>query len=133
MLDKLEAVPVDPATDRPTKTLRITHVDIFDDPFDKYKERLAKRLQREKDDLDTAGQRRKVREAREKDRLTWFGTKLDEKGADVQGLGQEAVGGVGRYLAAATAPGKRKEADETGAVDLAAKRKRKGFGNLDAW
>lgn len=139
VLDKLEAVPVDPATDRPTRPLKIVNVSVFDDPFDKYKDRLAKKLQREKDDLDVAVQRRKAKEAREKDRLTWFGTKLDEKDAATTPVGLEGLGGtgtvgVGKYLGAANG-GKRKEpaVEDAYGVGTKAQKKRKGFGDMSGW
>jgi peptidyl-prolyl cis-trans isomerase-like protein 2 len=43
VLDKLEKVPPDPATDRPTRPIRLVDVEVFKDPYEEYQKRLQKR------------------------------------------------------------------------------------------
>jgi peptidyl-prolyl cis-trans isomerase-like protein 2 len=67
---KMEAVAPNPANDRPTKSMRILSVDIYKDPFDEFKAKLAKKLAREREENDANGAKAKAREDREKDRTT---------------------------------------------------------------
>ena len=46
VLDTLEKLPRKDGTDRPAKTVRITSIVIYQDPFEEYKTRLAKKLAR---------------------------------------------------------------------------------------
>jgi peptidyl-prolyl cis-trans isomerase-like protein 2 len=66
----MEAIPPNPATDKPTKLIRILDVAIFKDPYEEFKQKLEKRLARERDDSDVAGAKARAREEREKDRTT---------------------------------------------------------------
>lgn len=70
MLDKMEAVPPKPATDKPTKPIRILDIAIYKDPFDDFKQKLEKRLAREREDNDVAGAKAVAKAEREKDRTT---------------------------------------------------------------
>lgn len=70
VLNKMEAVKPNPATDRPTKPIRILDVSIYKDPFDEFKTKLEKRLARERADGDLASVRAKAKAEREKDRTT---------------------------------------------------------------
>ena len=45
-MDTLEKLPRKDGTDRPAKTVRITSIVIYQDPFEEYKTRLAKKLAR---------------------------------------------------------------------------------------
>ncbi|GJN90158.1 hypothetical protein Rhopal_003157-T1 [Rhodotorula paludigena] len=160
VLSKLERVPTDPATDRPLKPVVLLDVEVFGDPFDEYKTRLEKRLRREQEERDGAGEARRKREERAKDRTTWFGTNLEtNSAAALAALGSSAKGsaaGVGKYLSgAAPAPVplagaglKRKEpsggagagasdllaqmddARSSGGADAAAKRRKKAGGGF---
>ena len=69
-MTKMEAVPPNPANDRPTKQIKILDVSIFKDPYQEFKDKLEKRLAREREDADAAGVKAKAREDREKDRTT---------------------------------------------------------------
>ncbi|GAA5881575.1 hypothetical protein JCM3774_005355 [Rhodotorula dairenensis] len=104
VLDKIERVPIDPATDRPLKPVTLIDVEVFGDPFEDYKERLAKRLKREENDRLGLDEKRRRKEERDKDRTTWFGTNLETSGpsalAALGGGGDsKSSAGVGKYLA----------------------------------
>ena len=70
VLTRMEAVPPNPANDRPTKQIKILDVSIFKDPYQDFKDKLEKRLAREREDSDAAGVKAKARADREKDRTT---------------------------------------------------------------
>ncbi|EGG01056.1 uncharacterized protein MELLADRAFT_53693 [Melampsora larici-populina 98AG31] len=146
VLAKLEACPIDQATDKPRQPLTIRSVLIFDDPFEKYKDRLSKRLKKELNSFEAQEARSKLKEERSKDRLTWFGTTLDTSlPATTQSKPTTKVTNtssssstIGKYLPSSTPTTstlneKRKEGihEEVG-VKQAAKR-RKGFGDLSGW
>lgn len=146
VLSKLEACPIDQATDKPLQPLTIRSVLIFDDPFQKYKERLSKRLKKELNSFEAQEARSKLKEERSKDRLTWFGTTLDpsvptttqSKPTTKVSNASSSSSTIGKYLPSSTPTTstlneKRKEGihEEVG-VKQAAKR-RKGFGDLSGW
>ena len=157
MLDKIERVPVS-STDRPLKQVQLKDVAIFVNPYANYREKLAKRLEREA--VDRAGEagRAKKKAEGEKDRTTWLGGTL----GDMSAKGRVAVKpgfieiakpeGVGKYLGAgASAVGgglsgmglegvgaKRKETgDSLGEVGAGMNKKKKkggnGFGDFGGW
>lgn len=70
VLDKLERVPIDPATDRPLKPVILLDVEVFGDPFEDYKGRLEKRLKREQEEREGRGEKARRKAEREKDRTT---------------------------------------------------------------
>lgn len=70
VLTKIEAVPPNPATDRPTKAIKIMDVSIYKDPFEEFKTKLQKRLLREQEGRDSAGAKALAKEERDKDRTT---------------------------------------------------------------
>lgn len=70
VLDKMETVPPNPATDKPTKPIRILDIAIYKDPYEEFKTKLEKRLAREREDSDVAGAKAKAKAEREKDRTT---------------------------------------------------------------
>ncbi|WVR04605.1 peptidyl-prolyl cis-trans isomerase-like 2 [Kwoniella sp. DSM 27419] len=137
VLDKIEGVPVRPGGDRPVKDIVILGVNVLQDPFEAYQERLAARLAR-KDQSDEAIRRRAEALAeREKDRTTWLGTDLGVKG-ESKSLKEErkrkAEGeGVGKYLGKApvAAGGKAPEALDFGMEKK--KKKAGGFGDFSGW
>lgn len=102
-LDALEAVPTDPATDRPLRTVRILDVQVFSDPFADWMERRDRKEARGNE--GEVARREEKRKRREEDRTTWFGTNVKEGGAEGEDASTAAIaatkGGVGRYLAAA--------------------------------
>jgi len=146
VLGKLESIPIDQLTDKPLKALRINSMLIFDDPFEKYKERLSKRLQKERSQFEALEGKLKQKQEREKDRITWFGTNLSEAAKKEQTVVSDSQSGastVGKYLnqsgsSSVLANGSQKRAcdgllpaEEIG-VKQGAKR-RKGFGDLSGW
>lgn len=124
VLDRIEKCPVRPgtSTERPVKDIVITGVQVLQDPFESYQVKLKERLAR-RDQSDAALRAREERRAeREKDRTTWLGTNLGEKGekgpvkpapASASGTGgaagrkrerrDEEEIGVGKYLGAGNA------------------------------
>ncbi|OXL06314.1 peptidyl-prolyl cis-trans isomerase-like 2 [Cryptococcus neoformans Gb118] len=99
-LDKIERVNVRPGGDRPVRDIVILGVSVLQDPFEAYQARLQARLARQ-DQSDAALKRRaEAQKEREKDRTTWLGTNLGERGGGGK-VGKrrgEDVGGVGKYL-----------------------------------
>ncbi|POY75263.1 putative Peptidylprolyl isomerase [Rhodotorula taiwanensis] len=100
VLDKIERVPIDPATDRPLKPVTLIDVEVFGDPFEDYKERLAKRLKREENERAGFDEKRRRKEERDKDRTTWFGTNLEITAPEaLSALGSSnGAAGIGKYL-----------------------------------
>jgi peptidyl-prolyl cis-trans isomerase-like protein 2 len=149
VLDRMEKVPPDPATDRPTRPIKLLDVQVFTDPFEAYKERLQKRLARERDAADVDGAKRQAREAREQDRTTWTGLALGEKQSRkvpdkpaslASAAAPAKAPGVGKYLGAATAPSAKRQAEaplaDAAADEAGGKKKRKaagGFGDFSGW
>ncbi|KIK07418.1 hypothetical protein K443DRAFT_2292 [Laccaria amethystina LaAM-08-1] len=126
VLDALEKLPVKPGSDRPAKTVRISEVVIYQDPFEEYKKRLAnklaKRAEAERATNDQAGTQEKSR-----DDINWFGVKV---GTVNPTFSEEKTGGasVGKYLL------KRSQDAAEGSVLGEPKKKRKvGFGDFAGW
>ncbi|KAL8287646.1 hypothetical protein RQP46_003504 [Phenoliferia psychrophenolica] len=139
VLSKIERVPVDATTNRPLKPVILKDVAIFQDPFDAYRKRLEKRLLREEDERQGAGEKARQKAEREADRTTWFGTNLAEKekrkqDAELGKLGMGAASGVGRYVAAPVGEAaKRKEAPAQGGPAPKKKKQGGGFGEFSGW
>jgi peptidyl-prolyl cis-trans isomerase-like 2 len=95
----------------------------YQDPFEDYKTRLAKKLAKRAEG-DTRGP---VEE--KKDEVNWFGVKV---GSDKSALtlGEKGSGGVGKYLSLKRPQSSIEEI--TGADDTKKKRKI-GFGNFEGW
>lgn len=136
-LGKIEKVNIEPATNRPLKPIKLLDVSVFKNPFDEYQEQLSKKLSREAATRDQAGVREQQRLAREKDRTTWLGGNLGDKGGDKM-MSTAGLGSVGKYLD--SAGGKRKAAEASlmslpSASEPQGKKKKSGggFGNFDAW
>lgn len=70
VLNKMEAITPNPATDKPTKPIRILDVSIYKDPFEDFKTKLSKRIAREQAGDDEVSRRARAKEEREKDRTT---------------------------------------------------------------
>ncbi|KAG0147455.1 hypothetical protein CROQUDRAFT_76495 [Cronartium quercuum f. sp. fusiforme G11] len=147
VLSKLEACPIDQATDKPLKPLTIRSVLIFDDPFQKYKDRLSKRLKKELNTFEALAARSKLKEERAKDRITWFGTTLEEgtgpsSRSKPVATATNSTSTIGKYLpasginkgASSSSSGEKRPGDvhEEVGVKQATKR-RKGFGDLSGW
>ncbi|KAF9569876.1 peptidylprolyl isomerase-like protein 2 [Agrocybe pediades] len=125
VLDALENLPVKPGTDRPAKTVRITEIIIYQDPFEDYKARLAKKLARREENAKNP-----VAQESKKDDVNWFGTKI---GTDNSVLNSGATGdvGVGKYLNLKRPQSSIPNSSGTGEEP---KKKRKiGFGEFEGW
>jgi peptidyl-prolyl cis-trans isomerase-like protein 2 len=135
VLDAMESVPRAPGTEKPAKDIRITEVIVYvpcpyalqpnlttnryQDPFEEYKARLARKLEHQSQSGDP---NKKRRAETLEDSMTWFGKKVGEE--QKGGAGQ---GGVGKYL--------KLEAPVTAArsADEGKKKRKTGFGNFDNW
>ncbi|KAJ8083902.1 cyclophilin peptidyl-prolyl cis-trans isomerase Cyp8 [Marasmius tenuissimus] len=127
VLDTLEKLPRKEGTERPAKPVKITEIVIYQDPFEDYKKRLAKKLaRREANQNGTTVS--KVPEKTVDDTTNWFGLKIGGDGTTSTNGGVTG-GGVGKYLNL-----KRPQA-EGGAFGLdEPKKKRKlGFGDFEGW
>ncbi|CAH7681063.1 hypothetical protein BY996DRAFT_6419844 [Phakopsora pachyrhizi] len=160
VLGEFESVPIDQATDRPLRRVIIKTILIFEDPFEKYKERLRKRLRSERDRFEEDEKRFKLRQERSKDRITWFGTTLtDQQSTGKKDEVPSAVGSVkasndsknsssavGKYLKKDGGGGeskRKKDVDgkgDSGSFDPQSEvgvksnsKRRKGFGDLSGW
>nr|ODN74249.1 peptidyl-prolyl cis-trans isomerase-like 2 [Cryptococcus depauperatus CBS 7841] len=141
VLDKIEKVPVRPGSDRPVKDIVILGVNVLQDPFKTYKERLSVRLAKQ-DQSDAALQRRAEAQAqRNQDRTTWLGTSLGAKGEttaqkEKRKLADEEAG-VGKYLNSGKSGAAKAYAVLTAPeVEFGAEKKKKkvgGFGDFSGW
>lgn len=157
VLNRIERIHPRPGSDRPARDITITGIQVLTDPFEEYQTRLAARLAK-RDQSDEAIRRRaEAAKEREKDRTTWLGTNLGDKGeskvAKVERKRKEEEDGglVGRYLGGGIPPiggvnvkpvgGKVKDKTEVMPTPPAVmefggeKKKRKvgGFGDFSAW
>ena len=71
-LDALESIPNEPGTDRPLKPIRILETQVFEDPFEDYRQEREARYQRENPDDEERARREAKRRKREDDRTTWY-------------------------------------------------------------
>ncbi|EIW86827.1 peptidylprolyl isomerase-like protein 2 [Coniophora puteana RWD-64-598 SS2] len=131
VLDTLEKLPRKDGTERPAKPVKITEVTIFQDPFETYKAKLAKKLARRAEAEEKARNPSHQTEKKFGDDINWFGTKV---GADDPSFTTSTSGAsVGKYLIAK----RRLEQDKptsANALDGDIKKKRKvGFGNFEGW
>jgi len=100
----------------------------YQDPFEQYKERLAKRIARQNEPESLATTKKHDDGASD---INWFGVKV---GADTQENGASG-GAVGKYLNV-NANGKRSTPVQSSVDEQAEepKKKRKlGFGNFEGW
>ncbi|KAK0537536.1 cyclophilin peptidyl-prolyl cis-trans isomerase Cyp8 [Tilletia horrida] len=86
-LSALERVPTEPSTNRPLRSIRILEASVFEDPFERYKDRLEKKLARENMSAEERAERDRKRKWKEEDRVTWLGTNLGAKDAKTNGSG----------------------------------------------
>ncbi|KAJ7783665.1 cyclophilin-like domain-containing protein [Mycena maculata] len=125
VLDALEKLPLKDGTERPAKPVRITEIVIYQDPFEEYKTRLAKKLARRME----AGQgssTEKATQKKEGDDINWFGVKL---GSGDSAVSAATGGGVGKYL---NLKRPQEAVADQGGNDSKKKRKT-GFGSFDNW
>lgn len=129
VLDALEKLPLKPGTERPAKPVRITEVVIFQDPFEAYKTRLAKKLAKRAEAEDPSKPNNSA-EKKKGDDINWFGVKV---GTGNAAFGVGASGGVGKYLnSKRPLDSVRSPAVPDGGPD-AKKRKTIGFGEFEGW
>ena len=141
VLDTLEKLPRKEGTDRPAKTVRITSIAIYQDPFEEYKNRLAKKLARKAEQEQElaqgdrqGGNANSNKKKKEGDDVNWFGVKLGIDNKSTDGTSGSS-GGIGKYL---NLNSNAKRPLETTAssknIDDSDSKKRKiGFGNFDSW
>ncbi|KIM47900.1 hypothetical protein M413DRAFT_22481 [Hebeloma cylindrosporum] len=122
VLDALENLPLKPGTDRPARSVRITEVIIYQDPFDEYKKRLAKKLAKRAEKDNTGA----LVDEKKKDDVNWFGVKIGSGNSALNG-GEVDSGGIGKYL-------NLKRPQEGSSTGEESKKKRKlGFGDFEGW
>ncbi|KAL0951346.1 hypothetical protein HGRIS_008050 [Hohenbuehelia grisea] len=126
VLDTLEKLPRKEGTERPLKPVRITEVIIYQDPFDDYKKRLAKKLAR-KAEAERGGD--KPAEKKQGDDINWFGVKVGESTPAPGAAG----GGVGKYLNLAGTKRTLETTRPAPAADDSKKKRKIGFGEFDGW
>ncbi|KAF7306818.1 Cyclophilin-type peptidyl-prolyl cis-trans isomerase [Mycena indigotica] len=123
VLDALEKLPLKPGTERPAQPVRIKEVIIYQDPFQEYKDRLAKKLARKKEAEQGTGTDG-VMQKKEGDDMNAFGVKLGS-GNSVFGAARE--GGVGKYL------NLKRPTPATDGGSEKKKQRTTGFGSFDNW
>ncbi len=147
VLDALERLPRKEGTERPAKPVRITEVVMYvfitphrrfvnnlrwsrsyQDPFEEYKTRLAKKLAK-RAETEQNGNSQKVPEKKEGDDVNWFGTRV---GTNSTIFGSEGGTGVGKYLNTAKRPSETLGSGGGGTEEVKKKRKI-GFGNFEGW
>ncbi|WVQ69216.1 peptidyl-prolyl cis-trans isomerase-like 2 [Kwoniella botswanensis] len=145
VLDKIERVAVRPGGDRPVKDIVILGVNVLQDPFEAYQERLKARLARQDQSDEAMRKRALAKEEREKDRTTWLGTDLGVKGESKSQKEKRKIedlngsGGVGKYLSTAntknrgTQGGVIPEAIDYSAGNEKKKKTKGGFGDFSGW
>ncbi|KAE8188736.1 hypothetical protein A4X06_0g7276 [Tilletia controversa] len=78
-LSTLERVPTDPTTNRPLRSIRILEASVFEDPFERYKDKLGRKMARDNMSGAEREEKERKRKWREEDRVTWLGTNLGSK------------------------------------------------------
>lgn len=135
VLNAVERIPVRPGGDTPTKAITITSINVLQDPFDEYRQRLEAKLARQDQSDEALRKRAAAKEKREKDRTTWLGTDLGAKGEsrDVREARKRKLEdeGVGKYVATAK-PKVPKAAPVEFGIEKK-KRKPGGFGDFSGW
>jgi len=137
ILDALENLPRKDGTERPSKTVRIKEIVIYHDPFEEYKQRLARKIahRAEADKADAAGESQKKKDnGGLNDEVNWFGVRIGS-GDDTLG-GKGPAGGVGKYLNASGKRPREAVAPSVPAENVgqeAKKKKKVGFGDFEGW
>ena len=140
VLDTLENLPRKDGTERPAKPVNITEVVMYvlelpqlpsltlhsyQDPFEEYKVRLAKKLAKKTEAQNSANNQPAMTEKKPGDGINWFGVKLGTESAIGTARGGSGSGGVGRYL-------DLKRPAEAAATSVEHPKKRKlGFGEFE--
>lgn len=95
----------------------------YQDPFDDYKVRLAKKLAKKAEAQNSASTQPAAVEKKPGDGVNWFGVKLGAEGAKSTAGGDSGLGGVGKYLSLKRPP-------PTAAV-VENKKQKLGFGDFE--
>ncbi|ORX38871.1 hypothetical protein BD324DRAFT_617632 [Kockovaella imperatae] len=146
VLNTIEKIKVRPNSDRPTKDVIITGVQVLTDPFEAYQERLQARLARQDQSDEALKRRAEAAAEREKDRTTWLGTNLGEKGEtryakeERKRKERDDEGAVGRYLQAGNGVGSQVQQPPPKAppqtLEFGVEKKKQksgGFGDFSGW
>lgn len=129
VLDALEKLKLKDGTERPLKSVKITEVIIYQDPFEDYKARLAKKLAKRAEGGQHPADKKNL-EAKEGDDMNWFGLKLGSMAPTTSGSG----GGVGKYLNASSATSQKRPLDSPSISTSEEKKQKKiGFGDFSSW
>ncbi|KAH9004333.1 cyclophilin-like protein [Lactarius hatsudake] len=123
VLDTLEKLPRKDGTDRPVKPVKITEVVIYQDPFQDYKVRLAKKLAKKAEAQSPASTQQATTEKKAGDGMNWFGVKLGAESALDITTEVSGIGGVGKYL------NLKRPAQATAAEPV--KKRKLGFGEFE--
>ncbi|KAI0034258.1 cyclophilin-like protein [Vararia minispora EC-137] len=121
VFDTLEKLPLKDGTERPAKQVRITEIKIYQDPFEDYKSRLAKKLARKAEAEQLAKDGGPQTDKKDGDDMNWFGVKVGSENADSIGN----AGGIGKYLSL------KRPGASTPALAEAPKKRKLGFGDFD--
>ncbi|KAF8523093.1 cyclophilin-like domain-containing protein [Hysterangium stoloniferum] len=126
ILDALEHLPRKDGTERPSKPVRIKEVVIYQDPFEDYKSRLARKLAHRAEAETNPRTETKPKEGND---TNWFGVKLTAESEEAV-LGGGGKGGIGKYLDL-----KRPRDGGSGPEEPPETKKRKklGFGDFEGW
>ena len=141
VLDTLEKLPRKDGTERPVKPVKITEVIMYvpespqrcsslrrphsyQDPFEDYKVRLAKKLAKKAEAQNSASNQAATAEKKPGDGINWFGVKLGAEGATSSAEGGSGLGGVGKYLSL-------KRPTQTAAPVEHPKKRKLGFGEFE--
>ena len=100
----------------------------YQDPFEDYKNRLAKRLARK--EAQQSGTDANKQEEKESDGVNWFGVKL---GSTNTSLGNAKTTGVGKYLSLKRPLESTPRLAVGDSDDDPKKKRRTGFGSFDSW
>ncbi|KAK2461673.1 hypothetical protein APHAL10511_006136 [Amanita phalloides] len=120
VLDTLEKLPLKDGTERPAKSVRIQEVVIYQDPFEEYKNRRAKKIAKRSE-----AERPDNVIDEKRDDMNWFGEKLGSKETI---FGSDTGSGVGKYLSL-----KRPPEQVAANVPEVNKKRKLGFGNFEGW
>jgi peptidyl-prolyl cis-trans isomerase-like 2 len=117
----------------------------YADPFQDYKQRLARKLQAKAQDSSSSTLASTIplssasasasgigAPPKKRDDVNWFGVKLGEEKKNTSTSVASDEVGVGKYLKLSSAVGAKRSAEPGGTEELKKKRKL-GFGNFEAW
>lgn len=96
----------------------------YQDPFEDYKTRLAKKLAKRAEAEQNPAQKQKSTDRKEGDDINWFGVKVGT--GDSAFVSDNGGGAVGKYL-------NLKRPLAGGSAEDAKKKRKTGFGDFDGW